>query len=386
MTTMYKAFCVAVLAMALVTRSAAGDDIKVGFITSLSGNASSIGIPYGRGIDASLAYQGEVNHEKIQLIKLDDGSDPSATARNARKLIEEDNVDVLIGTATAPSTLAVAAVAAGSKVPLIGVSPVTLQFSGTGEQWVVAIPQPPSLFVKVIVERMKREGMKSFAYIGFSDASGDLFFKGAKQAELETGLKILIDERYARSDSSVTGQILKILGTQADAVLIGSSGTQGALPLLALAERGFKGKVYGTGALINPDFIRLGGKAAEGIQVSTGPVIVADQLPDGHFAKKLSLEFREIYQKVNGVPTTDAFSAYSFDAWRIFCNAAERALNNAKPGTSEFRSALNREILNTKELPGVHAIYNFAAGKTYGVDDRALVVARLVNGAWKYTP
>ena len=207
---MYKAFCVAVLAMALVTRSAAGDDIKVGFITSLSGNASSIGIPYGRGIDASLAYQSEVNHEKIQLIKLDDGSDPSATARNARKLIEEDNVDVLIGTATAPSTLAVAAVAAESKVPLIGVSPVTLQFSGTGEQWVVAIPQPPSLFVKVIVERMKREGMKSFAYIGFSDASGDLFFKGAKEAELETGLKILIDERYARSNSSVTGQILKI--------------------------------------------------------------------------------------------------------------------------------------------------------------------------------
>jgi branched-chain amino acid transport system substrate-binding protein len=383
---MYNAFRATVLATMLMIPSAVSADIKVGFITSLSGNASSIGIPYGRGIDTGLAYRDEINHQKIQLIKLDDGSDPSTATRNARKLIEEDNVDVLIGTATAPSTLAVAAVAAESKVPLIGVSPVTLQFSGTGEQWVVAVPQPPSLFVKVTVERMKRDGVKSFAYIGFSDASGDLFFKGAKEAELETGLKILIDERYARSDSSVTGQILKILATQPDAVLIGSSGTQGALPLLALAERGFKGKIYGTGALINPDFIRVGGKAADGIQVSTGPVIVADQLPDGHFAKKLSLEFREIYQKVNGAATTDAFSAYSFDAWRIFANAAERALKNAKPGTSEFRAALNREILSTKELPGVHAIYNFEPGKTYGVDDRALVVARLVNGTWKYAP
>lgn len=383
---MYNAFFAAVSATVLVTSSAMGADIKVGFITSLSGNASSIGIPYGRGIDAGLAYRVEVSHQKIQLIKLDDGSDPSATTRNARKLIEEDNVDILIGAATAPSTLAVAAVAAELKVPLIGVSPVTLQFIGNGEQWVVAVPQPPSLFVKIIAERMKREGVKNFAYIGFSDASGDLFFRGAKDAELETGLKILIDERYARSNSSVTGQILKILATQPDAVLIDSSGTQGALPLLALAERGFKGKIYGTGALINPDFIRVGGKPAEGIQVSTGPVIVADQLPDEHFAKKLSLEFREIYQKVNGVPTTDAFSAYSFDAWRMFANAAERALNNAKPGTPEFRVALNYEILRSKELPGVHAIYNFAPGKTYGVDDRALVVARLVNGAWKYAP
>ncbi len=383
---MYKAFCATLLATVLAVPPAVAADLKVGFITSLSGNASSIGIPYGRGIDAGLAYRDQVNHQKIDLLKLDDGSDPSATTRNARKLIEEDNVDVLIGTATAPSTLAVAAVAAESKVPLIGVSPVTLQFSGTGEQWVVAVPQPPSLFVRVIVDRMKRDGVKSFAYIGFSDASGDLFFKGAKEAELETGVKILIDERYSRSDSSVTAQILKIMATQPDAVLIGSSGTQGALPLLALAERGFRGKIYGTGALINPDFIRVGGKAADGIQVSTGPVIVADQLPDGHFAKTLSLEFREIYQKVNGVPTMDAFSAYSFDAWRIFTNAAERALNNAKSGTPAFRMALNREILSTKELPGVHAIYNFIPGKTYGVDDRALVVARLVNGAWKYAP
>jgi len=383
---MYKASCAIVLATVLLTAPAARADIKVGFITSLSGNASSIGIPYGRGIQAASAYRSEVNGQKVRLIQLDDGSDPSATTRNARKLMEEENVDVLIGAATAPSTLAVAAVAAELKVPLIAVAPITLQFTGSGEQWVVAVPQPPTLFVKVVALRMKRDGVKNFGYIGFSDASGDLFFGGAKAAEAETGIKILIDERYARTDSSVTAQILKILATQPDAVLIGSSGTQAALPALALADRGFGGKLYGTGALINPDFIRVGGKAVEGIQASVGPVIVAEQLPDGHFAKKLSLEFREIYQKVNGVPTTDGFSALSFDAWRIFASAAERALASAKPGTPEFRSALNREILNTKELPGVHAVYNFAPGKTYGVDDRALVIARLTGGAWKYAP
>ncbi|MEY9109151.1 ABC-type branched-subunit amino acid transport system substrate-binding protein [Bradyrhizobium yuanmingense] len=93
-----------------------------------------------------------------------------------------------------------------------------------------------------------------------------------------------------------------------------------------------------------------------------------------------------VYQKVHNIPTTDGFSAYSFDAWLIFANAAERALKTAKPGTAEFRAALRDAILSTKELPGVHAIYNFKPGAVTGVDERALVVVRLTGGAWKYAP
>ena len=153
-----------------------------------------------------------------------------------------------------------------------------------------------------------------------------------------------------------------------------------------MAERGFKGKTYGTVALVNPDFVHVGGKAAEGIQVSAGPVIVAEQLPDDHFAKKLALDFRAVYQKTHNIPTTDGFSAYSFDAWLIFANAAEQALKTTKPGTSAFRGALRDAILSTRELPGVHAIYNFKPGAVTGVDERSLVIVRLTDGAWKYAP
>jgi len=369
----------------LVTATTARADIIVGFVTSLSGPGASIGIPYQRGIQAALEYKGEVNGEKIKLIQLDDGSDPSAATRAARKLIEEEKVDVLIGTATAPSTIAMMAVATELKVPMIAVSPVTGQ-PNPEDQWGISVPQPASLLVKVVADRMKRDGMKNIGYIGFSDAWGDLVYNGAKAAEAGEGIKVLTNERYARVDTSVTGQILKVLATRPDAVLIGGSGTQGALPLLALADRGFKGKTYGTVALVNPDFVRVGGKAAEGIQVSAGPVIVAEQLPDSHFAKKLSLEFRAAYQKANNMPTTDGFSAYSFDGWKIFTEAAERALKTAKPGTAEFHKALRDEILNTREMPGVHAIYTFKPGAYHGVDERALVIVRLVNGAWTYEP
>jgi branched-chain amino acid transport system substrate-binding protein len=233
---------------------------------------------------------------------------------------------------------------------------------------------------------MKRDGVKNLAYIGFSDAWGDLVYNGAQKPAEDNGIKILTNERYTRTDTSVTGQVLKIMAAKPDAVLLGGSATQGALPPLALAERGYKGPLYGTPALLNADFIRVGGKAVEGVLVSAGPVIVAEQLPDAHFSKKISMAFREAHQKANNAATTDGFSAYSFDAWLIFLDSAKRALATAKPGTPEFRTALRNAIFTAKDVNGTHAIYNFKPGESYGVDDRGLVVVRLTDGKWIYQP
>ena len=362
-------------------------EITVGFVTSQSGPGSSIGVLYDRGMKAAAEYAMSVGAEKIKLIQLDDGSDPSTATRNARKLVEENKVDLLIGTATAPSSIAMVAVANELKVPMISISPITVPATEAGDRWAIAMPQPPSLMVKVVVDRMKRDGIKNFAYIGFSDAWGDLVYNGAQKPAEADGLKVLTNERYARTDTSVTGQVLKMMATKPDAVLLGGSATQGALPPLALAERGYKGPLYGTPALLNADFIRVGGKAVEGVVVSAGPVIVAEQLPDQHFSKKISMDFRAAYQKANGVATTDGFSAYSFDAWLVFLDAAKRAMaGGAKPGTPEFRTALKNAMFTTKDLVGTHAVYNFKPGESYGVDERSLVLVRLEGGQWKYQP
>lgn len=376
----------AALAVASLGVGTAQAEITVGFVTSQSGPGSSIGVLYDRGMKAAVEYASSIGEEKIKFIQLDDGSDPSAATRNARKLVEENKVDLLIGTATAPSTIAMAAVANELKVPMIAISPITVPAADSGDRWAIAMPQPPSLMVKVVVDRMKRDGIKNFAYIGFSDAWGDLVYNGAQKPAEANGMKILTNERYARTDTSVTGQVLKIMATKPDAVLLGGSATQGALPPLTLAERGYKGPLYGTPALLNADFIRVGGKVVEGVLVSAGPVIVAEQLPDSHFSKKISMDFRAAYQKANGMPTTDGFSAYSFDAWLVFLDAAKRAMATAKPGTPEFRTALKNAIFTTKDLVGTHAIYNFKPGESYGVDERSLVLVRLADGKWKYEP
>ncbi len=376
----------AVVAACLGWAGSAEAQITVGFVTSQSGPGSSIGVLYDKGMKAAAQYAMSVGDQKVKLIQLDDNSDPTTAASNARKLVQENKVDLLIGTATAPSSIAMVQVANELKVPMISISPITVPTAEGGDRWAIAMPQPPSLMVKVVVDRMKRDGIKKFAYIGFSDAWGDLVYNGAQKPAQDDGLKILTNERYARTDTSVTGQVLKMLAAHPDAVLLGGSATQGALPPLALAERGYKGPLYGTPALLNADFIRVGSKAVEGVLVSAGPVIVAEQLPDSHFSKKISMAFRDAYQKANGVPTTDGFSAYSFDAWLVFLDAAKRALATAKPGTPEFRAALKTAMFTTKDLVGTHAIYNFKPGESYGVDERGLVLVRLVDGKWKYEP
>ena len=361
--------------------SAIAADLKVGLSVSLSGPNSSLGVPYAKGMQAALAYKPEVNGRKIQLVVLDDGSDPTTAGRNARKLIEEEKVDVLMGTSGVPAAIAMAQVGKEAKTPLIGLTPILLD--ANDNPWVMTVAQPTQLMIDAVVERMKRNNVKTVGYIGFSDAWGDLVYEALMKAAPAAGIKVVSNERYARSDASVTGQVLKIVALRPDAVMTGGAGTPGALPFLALQERGFKGGVYGQHGLINPDFIRVAGASGNGALMPTGPVIVAEQLPDAYPTKKISLEFRREFQKVNGSPTTDAFSAYSFDGWLVFAAAAKRALGSAQPGSAAFRTALRDELYKTKELVGTHGVYNYTQNDNSGVDERARVIVTLEKGQWK---
>jgi branched-chain amino acid transport system substrate-binding protein len=359
-------------------------DIKVGVITSLSGPVSALGIPYAKGIEAAKSYKSTIGKHNVQVLVLDDASDPTVAARNARKLATEDKVDVLIGTSGVPGALAISGVARETKTPLI--SPTPLSVPPDDQGWTVTVSQPFPLMVAAVVDKMKATGVKTVAFIGFSDALGDLAYDSLVKAAEPAGIKVTANERYARGDSSVAGQVLKIVASRPDAVFAGNSGTPGALPYIALSERGYKGQIYGTHGLITADFVRVGGNAANGLMVPSGPVMVADQLPADNPVRKVALDYRAAYQKVHGSAPVDAFSAYTFDAWLVFADAAARAATKAEPGTPEFRLALRDAIHATKELPGTHGIFTFKPNEPYGLDKRSAVVIRLEKGQWKLAP
>src|SRR5580658_9668796 len=357
-------------------------DINVGLITSMTGPGASIGIPYSKGTAAGVAYKDDVDGIKLNVTQLDDTTDPSVATRNARKLIEQDKVDVLLGAGSTPSSIAITSVCHELKVACITISPVNMP--GEPGSWMISIPQPPHLMVSVVVDYMKSVGVKTVGYIGYSDGWGDLVYTGLEKSAGPDDIKILTNERYARADTSVTAQALHIVSAAPDAVMTGGSGTPGALPFIALRERGYSKEIYGTPAIINPDFIRVGGAAVEGVIASTGPVVVADQLPDSYPTKKIALEYQDAYQKANNEPARGAFSGYAFDGWLVLLDAAKHALaTGTQPGTPEFRAALREAIVNAKEVVGTHAVYNFTPGKNSGVDQRAMVLVKLTDGKWK---
>lgn len=382
-----KRILVSALALALAWPGTASAEIVVGFVTGLSGAVSSVGIPNAKGVAAGQAYLNTIDGEPIRVIELDDASDPSISTRNARKLVEQEKVDVLIGTSGAPQTVAMATVAVELKVPMVAISPITPPPVGEGGPWVVQSLQPQSLLVQGIVDHMKQNKVKTVAFIGYNDALGDLIYTSLVDSAKAAGINVVANERYARTETSVTGQVLKIVSLRPDAVVIGGTATPAALPVLALTERGYKGQVYGNNGMISTDFLRVAGKAANGIICPTGPVIVAEQLPDSNPTKKIALAYREAYQKANNAPAVDGFSPYSFDGWVILTDALKRAkATGAKPGTPEFRAAIRAALYSTKELPGAYGVYNFTPASTFGVDERSVTLVKIDNGAWKLLP
>ncbi len=366
------------LIVAAAVPFAASADITVGIIVGATGPGASLGIPYKNTFEVTPKTMGG---EPVKYIVLDDGTDTNTAVRLARKLIQDDKVDLIIGSTSVPSAIAVAGVAGELKTPQISLSPTPI----TPDQnpWTFSVPQPINIMMGSQVENMKEKGVKTVAYLGFSDSWGDLVLSGLKNTIKDTDIKLVAEERYARLDTSVSGQVLKLLAAKPDAVVLGGSGTPGALPNVTLRERGYKGPIYHNHGVINKDFLRVGGKALEGAYAPTGPVMVAEQLPDSNPIKKVALEFTEAYEGKFGEGSRNAFAAYSWDAYLLADNAVAEALKKAKPGTPEFRPALREALENAGEVVGTHGVYDMSPTDHTGLDQRASALVQVENGNWK---
>lgn len=353
-------------------------DITVGVLVGATGPGASLGIPYKNTFSILPAT---IGGEKVRYIVLDDATDPSTAVKNARKLITEDKVDVLIGSSSVPTATAVVDIANELKTPQIALSPVAVPPNRL--EWTFPIPQPVPVMMEVVVEHMKANKVKTVGFIGFNDSWGDLVYKGFMSQAEPAAIAIVANERFGRMDTSVTAQTLKIIGARPDAVVAGGSGTPGALPHVTLVERGFKGPIYHNHGVINRDFLRVGGKNIEHAMAPTGPVMVAEQLPDSNPIKKVALEFTRLYEAAYGAGSRNAFAAYSYDAYLRLAQAVPVALKTAKPGTPEFRAALRAALENSKEVVGTHAVYNTTAADHNGVDKRSRVLVEASNGEWK---
>ena len=354
-------------------------DINVGVSVSATGPAASLGIPEK---NTFALMPTTIAGQKVNYIVLDDATDTTTAVKNARKLVSEDKVDVLIASTATPTSMAILEVAAETKTPQIAMSP-TAPADDAKRAWLFQTPQSFGVMAAAIAEHMAKSGVKSAGFIGYNDPYGELWLKSFQAAADAKGIKLVAVERYNRADTSVTGQALKLMSANPEAVLIAGSGTPAVLPQSTLQERGYKGHFYQTHGIANRDFLRVGGKSVEGTVFPVGPMLLVEQLPDSHPAKKAGLDYVKAYETTHGANSRSTFGGHAWDAGLLLARAAPEALKKAKPGTPEFRLALRDALEAVREMPAAHGVYNMNAKDHVGLDSCAVVMARIEGGDWK---
>ena len=370
-----------VLVLLAALSLAARADINVGVTVSATGPAASLGIAEKNTV---ALMPTTIAGQKVNYIVLDDASDTTTAVANTRKFITENKVDIVIGSTVTPNSLAMIDVVAESGTPMISMAAsarIVEPVEGK-KKWVFKTPQNDIMMTLAIMTHMADSGVKTVGFIGFADAYGEGWWGEFQKIAVTKKLSIVASERYNRTDTSVTAQVLKFVAARPDAILVAASGTPAALPQKALKERGYAGRIYQTHGVANNDFLRVGGKDVEGTLLPSGPVLVAAQLPAEHPVRASALDYIAKYEAAHGKGSVSTFGGHAWDAGLLLAAAVPEALKKAQPGTPAFRASLRDALEGVKNVAGAHGVFNMSAGDHLGLDQRARVMVQIKDGKW----
>jgi branched-chain amino acid transport system substrate-binding protein len=378
---LFKKFACSAALFALAGSLPAAAQVKIGVVTSATGPTAMVGIPQKNTVPLLPSKIGDLT---VEYISLDDASDPTQTVTAFKKLISEEKVDAFIGPTGSPNAMGIIQFVAESGTPMlapVGTAAVVLPMTPQ-KKWVFKTTQNDDIIAKALVGHMVKAGVKTAGFIGFNDAYGENWLKVFTELAKGHDIKIVATERYQRSDSSVTGQALKILSAKPDAVLVAGTGTAAVLPQATLAKQGYKGQIYQTHGAALPAFLKLGGKDVEGTILAAGLMLVLPEVADNNPSKKIAEDYVARYTKMYGErPAT--FGANVFDAGLLLEKAIPLAAKTAKPGTREFRSALRDALESTQELVATQGVYNMSPEDHSGFDDRGRELLTVKDGEWR---
>jgi branched-chain amino acid transport system substrate-binding protein len=367
-------------ALALATSLSAQAQVKIGVIPSATGQAAFVGISQKNAV---ALLPKKIDGTSVEYIVFDDASDPTQSVTLAKKLISEDKIDALIGPSGSPNAMGVLQVMAEAQTPMlapVGTSAVVLPMDDK-KRWVYKTHPNDDVISQIAVAAMVKRGVKTIGFIGRNDPYGENWYKTFGPMAQKAGMQIVANERYNRQDTSVTGQVLKLIAAKPDAILVAGVAADAALPHLQLVDAGYKGNIYQTHGAGSPDFIKIGGKQVEGALVVGPMLLVLEQIPDSVPTKKVALEYVAGYERIYGAKPP-IFGAGVYDAGLLLQHAIPEALKKGKPGTQAFRSALRDAIEGIKGLSMSQGIVTMSAQDHSGYDHRGQVLLTIKDGKW----
>ena len=380
--------------LALVTAAAllslaTAQTIRIGATAAATGAASALGEPEAntfRMLQEQLNAAGGINGVPVEIIFLDTASDTAQAVTNVNRLIQENDVHAIICCTISANSLAIIDAVQAASVPNISLAASAAIIEPVEERrWVFKTPQTDSLMIGGIVEDMQANGLSTLAYLAIDDAYGEGGLNELNSAIEGTGIEVVTIERYGRSDTNVTAQVLSAIQSRPDAVLIWGVVRDSALVVEELANRGYDGQVYVSHGVGNPSFLELAGDAANGVRLPIGPMIVVDELGDDNEIKAVAQAYVDEYEAQFGEGTASTFGGHAWDAVKAIELAMTHAMEQGEidfSDTQAVRDALRDSLEAMGPFVGVGGVFDFTAEDHLGLDTRALVIVEVADGDW----
>lgn len=329
-----------------------GGVFRIGSLTPITGAGS----PYGPGMQQAIKLAvddvnaaGGAGGLKLELFSEDDQTKPDAGVLAAKKLIEVNKVQALLGTWASGVTLAVMPLTDAAGIIEMNVSGAPAISTLDTKDLVWRFQATNDRFGQAFAEICTKRGFQRPATMAFNNASGLGNTQGFTRAWEARGGKVLGHVTYEPNRPSYRSELQKILDTKPDVIVTGSYLPDSTIILREWFQSGVNVKWIMPGWAANPDLIKaLGNEVCEGI-ISVDTV--------SNEKSKSYAYFDQAFTKATGKPaSTNIYAAMTYD----MVVSLALAIEAAGPGASVAQvNGKIREVSN----PGGTAVFTFAEGK-----------------------
>jgi branched-chain amino acid transport system substrate-binding protein len=372
-------FLAGTIAAGLLAAGIAGaqEPIKIGAFLSVTGPAAFLGDPEQKTLELyveKLNAAGGVLGRKLQLIAYDSAGDAEKARTFARRLIEQDRVDVIVGGSTTGETMAVVPLAEQAGIPFISLAGAVVIVEPV-KKWVFKTPHTDRMACEKIFADMRARGIAKIALIagagGFDRSMRAECLKVAAQNKIE----IVADESYGAGDSDMTAQLTKIRATPGvQAVLNAGFGQGPAIVTRNYRQIGVSVPLYQSHGVASKEYVKLSGDAAEGVRLPAAALLVAESLPDSDAQKKVVLSYKREYE-TRFKSEVSTFGGHAYDGLMLAVEAMKRAGSTDK---ARVRDALEA----TRGYMGTAGVVNMSAQDHMGLDLTAFRMLEVRKGNW----
>ena len=369
---------IACAALALGALNAfAADPIKIGSILSVTGPAAFLGDPELKTLQMyveDINKKGGVLGRQLQLVHYDDGSDASKANGFAKRLIEDDNVDILVGGTTTGSTMSMAPLVEKAGIPFISLAGAVVIVEPV-KKFIFKTPHTDRMAAEKVFEDMKKRNISKVALFAETSGFGQSGKKETEAVASKFGITLVASETYGPKDTDMSPQLTKIKSTAGvQAVFVFGLGQGPAIATKNYKQLGITLPLYHAHGVASDEFIKLAGPSAEGARLPAAALLVADKLPASDPQKAVAVAYTKAFSE-KWKTDVSTFGGHAYDGLMLAVDAIKRAGGTDK---AKVRDAIEA----TKGYVGTGGVVNMSATDHMGLDLSSFRMLEVKNGDW----